>query len=228
MRASKARAGHRAGKACHRRWSAYGRLQALRRQTPEVGAVCGKAARTDLSGGRAVMRVPTAIDAFRRPRRAGRVKSAASWRRERSHAQLALASEHGCAWHGHWIGGESPSRGELVATASRRQLHAEDAVVRRHAWRREAVWRRRPRRTAAPNASEALSRRVPPAERAHERDAQNPTEVGSVVGTAAAGHPVFLPREVCIGPPGEFPLAVDPKEATTTGRRPCRSRISSY
>ena len=35
----------------------------------------------------------------------------------------------GCAWHGHWIGGESPSRGELVATASRRQLHAASAVV---------------------------------------------------------------------------------------------------
>src|SRR5208283_5037549 len=29
-----------------------------------------------------------------------------------------------CAWHGHWIGGESPSRGEMVATASQRQLHA--------------------------------------------------------------------------------------------------------
>jgi hypothetical protein len=35
-----------------------------------------------------------------------------------------------CAWHGHWIGGVSPSRGELVATASRRQLHAVDFVVR--------------------------------------------------------------------------------------------------
>jgi len=37
-----------------------------------------------------------------------------------------VVSEGGrwCAWHGHWIGGESPSRGELVATASRRQLHA--------------------------------------------------------------------------------------------------------
>ncbi len=33
----------------------------LRRQTPEVGAVCGNAARTALCGGRAVMRVPTAI-----------------------------------------------------------------------------------------------------------------------------------------------------------------------
>ena len=34
---------------------------ALRRQTPKVGAVCGKAARTDLCGGRPVMGVPTAI-----------------------------------------------------------------------------------------------------------------------------------------------------------------------
>ena len=45
-------------------------------------------------------------------------------------------------------------RGELVATASRRQLHAVTAVVRRQSWRREAVWRRSPRPTAAPNASE--------------------------------------------------------------------------
>ena len=34
---------------------------ALRRQTPEVGAVCGKAARTVLCGGRLAMSVPTAI-----------------------------------------------------------------------------------------------------------------------------------------------------------------------
>jgi putative transposase len=33
----------------------------LCRQTPEVGAVCGNAARTDLCGGCAVMRIPTAI-----------------------------------------------------------------------------------------------------------------------------------------------------------------------
>ena len=38
----------------------------FRRQTPEVGAVCGKAARTVLCGGRAVMRVPTAIVAIAR------------------------------------------------------------------------------------------------------------------------------------------------------------------
>ena len=34
-----------------------------------------------------------------------------------------LLAMHGCARHGHWIGGESPLRGELVATVSRRQLH---------------------------------------------------------------------------------------------------------
>ena len=39
--------------ACHRRWSVYGNLC---RHTPEVGAVCGKAARTVLCGGRAMKR----------------------------------------------------------------------------------------------------------------------------------------------------------------------------
>jgi hypothetical protein len=34
----------------------------------------------------------------------------------------ASARRGGCAWHGHWIGGESPSRGELVATASRAEV----------------------------------------------------------------------------------------------------------
>ncbi|HEY1896584.1 MAG TPA: hypothetical protein VGG62_09950, partial [Terracidiphilus sp.] len=34
----------------------------LCRHTPEVGAVCGKAARTVLCGGRSVMSVPTATD----------------------------------------------------------------------------------------------------------------------------------------------------------------------
>ena len=34
--------------------------RALRRQTPEVGAVCPNWARTDLCGGREVTRVPTA------------------------------------------------------------------------------------------------------------------------------------------------------------------------
>src|SRR5271163_2458954 len=95
-----------------------------------------------------------------------------------------------CAWHGHWIGGESPSRGE-------------------------AVWGRSPRRTAAPNGSEPLSKPGRPGQRVFERDAQNPFEAGVVVGAGAAGHPVSLPREVCVGPP----RAVDPKEATTTGRR---------
>jgi hypothetical protein len=106
-----------------------------------------------------------------------------------------------CAWHGHWIGGESPSRGEMVATASRRQLHAVFAVVRRRRWRREAVWGRSPRRTAAPNESEPLSKPGRPGQRVYERDAQNPFEAGAVRGAGAAGHSVSLPREVCVGPP---------------------------
>jgi hypothetical protein len=40
--------------------------RALRRQTPEVGAVCGKVARTDLCGGRPVMDVPCTLRLDRR------------------------------------------------------------------------------------------------------------------------------------------------------------------
>src|SRR5207244_7391835 len=61
MRASKARAGLRVGQVCHRRWNAYGKHLPL---LPEVGAVCGKAACTDLCGGREVTRVPTAKSAI--------------------------------------------------------------------------------------------------------------------------------------------------------------------
>jgi hypothetical protein len=116
-------------------------------------------------------------------------------------AEAAGGGGRGCAWHGHWIGGESPSRGEVVATASRRQLHAVPAVVRRQRWRREVVWGRSPRRTAAPNASEPLSKPDRPGQRVFERDAQNPSEAGAVLGAGAAGHSVSLPREVCVGPP---------------------------
>src|SRR6266550_5765782 len=40
------------------------RIRQVRRHSPEVGAVCGKAARTVLCGGRSVMGVPTAIAAL--------------------------------------------------------------------------------------------------------------------------------------------------------------------
>src|SRR5262245_56652683 len=53
IRTSKARTGIRARVACQRRWSVYGDLC---RYPPEAGAVCGKAARTDLGGGRAMKR----------------------------------------------------------------------------------------------------------------------------------------------------------------------------
>src|SRR5712664_3580474 len=42
------------------------RIRQVRRHSPEVGAVCGKAARTDLCGGRSAMSVPTAICGFGR------------------------------------------------------------------------------------------------------------------------------------------------------------------
>jgi hypothetical protein len=57
MRTSKARTGHRAGSACHRRWSAYGKYAV----TPKAGAVCGNSARTDPGGGRSVKTIPTAL-----------------------------------------------------------------------------------------------------------------------------------------------------------------------
>src|SRR6266540_3690121 len=59
MRASKARTARSTGYAWHRRWPAYGGYSPW---IPEVGAVCGKAARTDLCGGRPVMGVPTATE----------------------------------------------------------------------------------------------------------------------------------------------------------------------
>jgi hypothetical protein len=48
MRTSKARTGLKAGQACHRRWTACGKHLPF---GPEVRAVCGKAACTDLRGG---------------------------------------------------------------------------------------------------------------------------------------------------------------------------------
>ena len=58
MRAGKARAGLQSRiSVCQRRCLAYGKHLPF---GPEVGAVCGKAARTDLCGGREATRVPTA------------------------------------------------------------------------------------------------------------------------------------------------------------------------
>src|SRR6266702_1381921 len=53
------------------------RIRQVRRHSPEVGAVCGKAARTDLCGGRSAMGVPTAIVASA-PRNDGRYTFAIS------------------------------------------------------------------------------------------------------------------------------------------------------
>src|SRR5262249_53482766 len=59
-------------------WLAYGKLVP---SIPEVGAVCGKAARTDLCGGHEVTRVPTAKTArfHRWSGRNGTGAGAADW-----------------------------------------------------------------------------------------------------------------------------------------------------
>ena len=68
IRTGKARTGLRTRLACHRRWSVYGNLC---RHTPEVGAVCGKAARTVLCGGRAMKRTSLPL---RAPGKAGAIQ----------------------------------------------------------------------------------------------------------------------------------------------------------
>jgi hypothetical protein len=58
-RTSKARTGHRAGSACHRRLSVYGEPPTgVSPSSPKVRAVCGNSACTDLSGGRSAMSLP--------------------------------------------------------------------------------------------------------------------------------------------------------------------------
>jgi hypothetical protein len=52
----------------------------------------------------------------------------------------------------------------------------------------------------APNESEPLSKPDRPGERVFEREAQNPTEGGAVMGAEVTGHSVFLPREIHVGP----------------------------
>src|ERR1700730_18021412 len=99
MRASEARTGLSARPACHRSWLAYGKFSPL---TPEVGAVCGKAARTDLCGGREVTRVPTAKPAIsgngtKRTKRTGLAMSVHRVRPEviRQRVETALLTQLG-------------------------------------------------------------------------------------------------------------------------------------
>ena len=131
-------------------------------------------------------------------RRAGQKRREAAGAQPRAACFLSKRAWVCLAWALDWrcksFAGRVGSNREPEATAR------GDAVERRQTRRREAVWGRSRRRAAAPNVSEALCRPGRSGERAKERDAQNPTEVGAVVGTGAAVHPVSLPWEVCMGP----------------------------
>ncbi len=63
MCASKARSGHSASMSVSQALAACAPSHRDGAFGPEVGAVCGKAARTDLCGGRSAMSVPTATEA---------------------------------------------------------------------------------------------------------------------------------------------------------------------
>ena len=95
--------------------------------------------------------------------------------------------------------------GLLATTISQRQLH-----------RREGVWGRSWRRTAAPNASEPLCRQDRPGERAYNRDAQQPAvgRLGSGGGSGGTSNvltwgDLWRRHDVGVG-----------KEATTTRLQP--------
>ena len=145
---------------------------------------------------------------------------AASARRCHPQGRSEAEERRRCAWHGRWIGGESPLRGLLEATASRRQLHC-----------REAVWEGSPRRTAAPNSHKPLSKPDRPGQRVQEnasilprtrRPKSNRGRGGSGGGGGGTSSESYPGRSAWVRT-----RAVDSKEATTTGRRPRRSRISS-
>src|SRR5690348_18062191 len=76
-------------------------LSALCRQIPEVGAVCGKAARTVLCGGCAVMRIPTATAPLAmtnlfQPRGDRASGSSAAARSEEHTSELQSPVQHVC------------------------------------------------------------------------------------------------------------------------------------
>src|SRR5262245_12593443 len=91
------------------------RIRQLRRHTPEVGAVCGKAARTVLCGGRDENHVPTATEAARVHDaawgRGGRVADGSAG------AAVAQAADHRLLGVGHIVGQEPLGRRFCAAAA---------------------------------------------------------------------------------------------------------------
>ena len=70
----------------------------------------------------------------------------------------------------------------------------------------------------APNESEPLSKPDRPGQRVYERDAQNPTAAGAVMGAGVAGHSVFLLREIHVGPRSGRPEGGNDNRTTPTGK----------
>ena len=70
----------------------------------------------------------------------------------------------------------------------------------------------------APNESELLSKPDRPGQRVFERDAQNPTEAGAVMGAGVTGHSVFLLREIHVGPRSGRPEGGNDNRTTPTGK----------
>src|SRR6202043_1521061 len=113
------------------------------RQTSEVGAVCGKAARTVLCGGRPVMGVPTAIasgDTPQRPRgeaASHREPVATSERSSlRATLMMALSVSFSRNWRERWTDprtGKGAYRGMVTGPGRERPMN--DSRCARRSWR---------------------------------------------------------------------------------------------
>ncbi len=131
-----------------------------------------------------------------------------------------------CAGHVRVIGGASPLRGLSEATVSRRQLHeveSSDTFAARPC-EMEALGKPQHRTQVNPCVGRSAL-----GECALQHDARYPTEGGTVMGAAAAGHCPFLPREISSGPWfGARRASGSAYGGNDAARSPWRSRITPY